>query len=73
MWPFDGPIHMVNTKYSEIKIQHEIYDKSLRGAAVQVTRDGRYNASLGNYRYKPSQTIYYLSVPMVLIQEHIKT
>ena len=52
MWPFDGPIHLVNTKFGEMRIGLETYDRSLKGAAVEVTRDGMYNASLGNYRYE---------------------
>ena len=50
MWPFDGPIHLLNPKYNEIVLRKETYDSSLTGAALQVTRDGMYNASLGNYR-----------------------
>ena len=52
MWPFDGPIHLVNTKFGEMRIGLETYDRSLKGAAVEVTRDGMHNASLGNYRYE---------------------
>lgn len=52
MWSFDGPIHQLNTKYEEMVLRKETYDSSLTGAALQVTRDGLYNASLGNYRYR---------------------
>lgn len=57
MWPFDGPIHLINTKYGEMNIGLETYDSSLRGAAVEVTRDGAYHATLGNYRSVRSWSI----------------
>lgn len=57
MWSFDGAIHMLNTKYSEMVLRKETYDSSLKGAALQVTRDGRFNASLGNYRYDATQLV----------------
>jgi len=50
MWTFDGPIHLVNNKFSGIEIPMETYDESLKGAAAQVTRDGQHSAFLGEYK-----------------------
>lgn len=57
MWTFDGPIHLCNKKFDSISITQETYDDSLKGAAIQVTRDGLNPAKLGNYRYVTNLTL----------------